>query len=59
MMFNIGKLITQIMVAGMGTVAMAGNVITFSIVLLLNIPGNTLAMTSTVLIGKRLGQDRR
>lgn len=56
LMFNLGKLITQIMVAGMGTVAMAGNVVTFSVLLLLNIPGNTLAMTSTVLIGKRLGQ---
>ncbi|ASA57096.1 FMN/FAD transporter [Vibrio gazogenes] len=56
LMFNLGKLITQMMVAGMGTVAMAGNVVTFSVLLLLNIPGNTLAMTSTVLIGKRLGQ---
>ncbi|SJN55726.1 Multidrug resistance protein NorM [Vibrio ruber DSM 16370] len=58
LMFNLGKLITQIMVAGMGTVAMAGNVVTFSVLLLLNIPGNTLAMTSTVLIGKRLGQQK-
>ncbi|KUI97817.1 EmmdR/YeeO family multidrug/toxin efflux MATE transporter [Vibrio sp. MEBiC08052] len=58
LMFNLGKLITQIMVAGMGTVAMAGNVVTFSVLLLLNIPGNTLAMTSTVLIGKRLGQHK-
>ncbi|MCE0496056.1 EmmdR/YeeO family multidrug/toxin efflux MATE transporter [Vibrio salinus] len=58
MMFNFGKLLTQVMVAGMGTVAMAGNYITFSIILLLNIPGNTLSMASTVIIGKRLGQDR-
>ncbi|MDW6001792.1 EmmdR/YeeO family multidrug/toxin efflux MATE transporter [Vibrio mangrovi] len=58
LMFNLGKLITQIMVAGMGTVAMAGNVVTFSVLLLLNIPGNTLAMTATVLIGKRLGQQK-
>ncbi|SHO55950.1 EmmdR/YeeO family multidrug/toxin efflux MATE transporter [Vibrio quintilis] len=57
-MFNFGKLLTQMMVAGMGTVAMAGNFITFSITLLLNIPGNTLSMTSTVLVGKRLGQER-
>ncbi|CAM3999365.1 Multidrug resistance protein NorM [Vibrio aerogenes CECT 7868] len=57
-MFNFGKLLTQMMVAGMGTAAMAGNFITFSITLLLNIPGNTLSMTSTVLVGKRLGQDR-
>ncbi len=58
LMFNTGKLITQIMVAGLGTVAMAGNVITFSLLLLLNIPGNALGMTSTVLIGKRLGQNK-
>lgn len=58
LMFNVGKLITQIMVAGMGTVVMAGNVITFSILLFVNIPGNALAMAGTVLIGKRLGQDQ-
>lgn len=58
LMFNLGKLITQIMVAGLGTVAMAGNVITFSMLLLLNIPGNALAMTSTILVGKRLGQNK-
>ncbi len=58
LMFNTGKLITQIMVAGLGTVAMAGNVITFSMLLLLNIPGNALGMTSTVLVGKRLGQNK-
>ncbi|MCG6229049.1 EmmdR/YeeO family multidrug/toxin efflux MATE transporter [Vibrio furnissii] len=56
LMFNIGKLITQIMVAGMGTIVMAGNVITFSVLLFVNIPGNALAMAATVLIGKRLGQ---
>lgn len=58
LMFNIGKLITQIMVAGMGTVAMAGNVITFSALLLINIPGNAIATASTILIGQRLGQNR-
>ncbi len=58
LMFNLGKLITQIMVAGLGTVAMAGNVITFSMLLLLNIPGNALGMASTVLVGKRLGQGK-
>ncbi len=58
LMFNLGKLITILMVAGMGTVAMAGNVIAFSIILMINIPGNTLAMASTVIVGKRLGQKR-
>lgn len=58
LMFNIGKLITQIMVAGMGTIVMAGNVVTFSVLLFVNIPGNALAMAATVLIGKRLGQNQ-
>ncbi len=58
LMFNIGKLITQIMVAGMGTIVMAGNVVTFSVLLFINIPGNALAMAATVLIGKRLGQNQ-
>lgn len=56
LMFNVGKLITQLMVAGMGTVAMAGNVITFSLLLLINLPGNALATSATILVGKRLGQ---
>ncbi|OEF25209.1 EmmdR/YeeO family multidrug/toxin efflux MATE transporter [Vibrio rumoiensis] len=58
LMFNIGKMITILMVAGMGTVAMAGNVIAFSIILMINIPGNTLGMAATVIVGKRLGQNR-
>ncbi|QXO16540.1 EmmdR/YeeO family multidrug/toxin efflux MATE transporter [Vibrio ostreae] len=58
LMFNIGKLITQIMVAGMGTIVMAGNVVTFSVLLFVNIPGNALAMAATVLISKRLGQNQ-
>lgn len=58
LMFNVGKLITQLMVAGMGTVAMAGNVITFSLLLLINLPGNALATAATILVGKRLGQQR-
>ena len=58
LMFNIGKLITQIMVAGMGTSVMAGNVITFSVLLFVNIPGNALSMAATILVGKRLGQNQ-
>ena len=57
-MFNVGKLVTQIMVAGMGTDVMAGNIITFSILLFVNIPGNALAKSATILVGKRLGQGR-
>jgi putative MATE family efflux protein len=55
-MFSIGKLITQRFVAGMGTEIIAGNFIAFSIVALINLPGNALGSTSTIIIGTRLGK---
>lgn len=58
LMFNIGKLITQMMVAGMGTVSMAANVITFSLALLVNLPGNALSEAATIMVGQRLGEGR-
>ena len=54
-MFNIGKLLTQTFVAGMGTSAIAANFIAFSIAGLINLPGTTLGSTSTIIVGKRLG----
>ncbi|NIK98913.1 EmmdR/YeeO family multidrug/toxin efflux MATE transporter [Yersinia aleksiciae] len=55
-MFSIGKLITQRFVAGMGTEVIAGNFIAFSIVGLINLPGNALGYSSTIIIGTRLGK---
>ncbi|WJV52200.1 EmmdR/YeeO family multidrug/toxin efflux MATE transporter [Prodigiosinella aquatilis] len=55
-MFNVGKLITQRFVAGMGTEVIAGNFIAFSIVSLINLPGNALGSTSTIIVGTRLGK---
>lgn len=55
-MFNIGKLIIQRFVAGMGTDVIAGNFIAFSIVAIINLPGNALGYTSTIIIGTRLGK---
>ncbi|WP_192458781.1 EmmdR/YeeO family multidrug/toxin efflux MATE transporter [Musicola keenii] len=55
-MFNIGKLITQRFVAGMGTEVIAGNFIAFSIVALINLPGNSLGAASTIIVGTRLGK---
>ncbi|MCG8710543.1 EmmdR/YeeO family multidrug/toxin efflux MATE transporter [Brenneria sp. 4F2] len=55
-MFNAGKLITQRFVAGMGTEVIAGNFIAFSIVALINLPGNSLASASTIIVGTRLGK---
>jgi putative MATE family efflux protein len=55
-LFNGGKLITQCFVAGMGTDVIAGNFIAFSIVSLINLPGNALGSTSTIIVGTRLGK---
>lgn len=55
-LFNGGKLLTQIFVAGMGTDVIAGNFIAFSIVSLINLPGNALGSASTIIVGSRLGR---
>ncbi len=55
-LFNGGKLLTQVFVAGMGTNVIAGNFIAFSIVSLINLPGNALGSASTIIIGTRLGK---
>ncbi|STQ45293.1 MATE family multidrug exporter [Ewingella americana] len=46
-LFNGGKLLTQVFVAGMGTDVIAGNFIAASIASLINLPGNALGSTST------------
>lgn len=55
-LFNGGKLLTQVFVAGMGTDVIAGNFIAFSIVSLINLPGNSLGSASTIIVGTRLGK---
>lgn len=55
-LFNSGKLLTQVFVAGMGTNVIAGNFIAFSIVSLINLPGNALGSASTIIVGTRLGK---
>ena len=57
-LFNGGKLLTQVYVAGMGTSEIAGNFIAFSIASLINLPGNALGSASTIITGKRLGQNQ-
>ncbi|MBK1683475.1 MATE family efflux transporter [Rhodoferax fermentans] len=56
LVFNGGKLLVQVMVVGMGTVAIAANFIAFSVALLLNIPGNALAVALTTLVGQAVGR---
>lgn len=54
-MFNVGKLLTQMFVAGMGTSAIAGNFVAFSIAGILSLPGTTFGSALTIIVGKRLG----
>ncbi len=56
LMMQGGKLLTQIMVVSMGTVAIAANYIAFSIVMLINIPGNALSVAATTLVGQSMGR---
>ncbi len=55
-LFNGGKLLTQMFVAGIGTNVIAGNFIAFSVAALINLPGNALGSASTIITGKRLGK---
>ncbi len=55
-LFNGGKLLTQMFVAGMGTNVIAGNFIAFSIASLINLPGNALGSASTIITGRRFGK---
>lgn len=53
--FHVGKLITQTMVVGLGTSAMAANFIAAAVGNLLNVPGTALGVAATTLVGMRLG----
>jgi len=53
--FHVGKLLTQALVAGLGTAALAANFIAFSVSSLLNIPGAALGVAASVRMGHRLG----
>lgn len=56
LLFNGGKLITQIFIVDMGTASIASNTITNSIANMLNIPGNSLSLVATALIGQYMGR---
>jgi len=59
LIFNGGKLITQIYIVDMGTIAIASNAIAGSIANLLNVPGNSLGIAATALVGKHMGKGER
>lgn len=56
LVFNGGKLVVQVFIVGMGTVAIASNYIAFSISNLINIPGAALAVSLTTLVGHDAGR---
>jgi len=56
LLFNGGKLITQIFIVNMGTIAIASNAIAGSVATLLNVPGNSLCIAATALVGKYMGR---
>lgn len=56
LLFNGGKLITQVFIVGMGTVAIAANYIAGSISSLINIPGSALSIAATTLVGQNMGR---
>ena len=56
LLFNGGKLITQIFIVGMGTATIAANTITSSVFGLINIPGCALSIAATTLVGHHMGR---
>lgn len=57
LVFNGGKLITQVFIVGMGTVSIASNAIASSIFGLLNIPGIALSIAATAMVGQAIGRN--
>ena len=56
LLFNGGKLITQIYIVDMGTIAIASNAIASSVATMLNVPGNSLCIAATALVGMHMGR---
>lgn len=58
LLFNCGKLITQVYIVDIGTIAIASNTISVSITNILNIPGNALSIAATALVGQYIGKGK-
>lgn len=56
LLFNGGKLITQVFIVSMGTASIAANYIAGSIFGLINIPGVALSIAATTLVGQHMGR---
>ena len=56
LLFNSGKLITQIFIVGMGTASIAASAIASSVFGLINIPGSALSIAAITLVGQHMGK---
>ena len=56
LLFTLGKLITQVYIVGMGTVAIVSNSIATSIVNMQNVPGIALSTAATTVVGQAMGK---
>jgi putative MATE family efflux protein len=58
LLFSIGKLITQIYIVSLGTVAIASNSISGSIAGMINVPGAAFSIAATTIVGQRIGKGK-
>jgi len=56
LLFQIGRMITMMMIVGMGTAAMAANVVGMNMMGFIMIPGNALTISIMVMVGQRVGR---
>jgi len=56
-LFNVGKLLTQIFIVGMGTAAIAANSVAGSIMSFMNVPGQAFSTGVMILVGQRVGKN--
>ena len=55
-LFQVGRLLAQMMIIGMGTAAMAANVVAMNIMGLIMLPGNAITISIMVMVGQRVGR---
>ncbi len=55
LIFNGGKLLIQTLVTSLGTVSLATNGVSASVISLINIPGNAIALVAVTIIGQSVG----
>ncbi|WP_250227493.1 MATE family efflux transporter [Anaeropeptidivorans aminofermentans] len=55
-LFQVGRLITQLYIVGMGTAAMFANSVSSNIFGFVNVPGNALSTGVMILVGQKIGR---